>query len=358
MFLCPSFPLVNHPWPCTGSMSSISSTDIPFPVSLFHAKAGAGPCSRTQSQSAMRHPMQCHTSNSSASLLFRPLIPGPEAKSPAQPTLQPNHSTHQAQHRVGNRHTYYGSDIFVSWEATPSKSPPFNPLPNYSEEDTDINDLFSGPSDPSFAFTVIDNTPSHPRNPITLLKKYKPRDLAVLFESDDNCILSMPGASSCLSTMNSGDSLVTLVYPSMASSWPSHNGPPLIASHNYNLFNRNLDTYSHSEADDFIMHLLAGNTKPVYGKEDGSKWMPDTPIKKLKMMHFTIERPWQSVFASKIGLEEFDYFAPPPGRGGKKAAPGKKPRKSLPAAFPALSGADAECPTERKDTKYAGLGLG
>ena len=303
--------------------------------------------------------MQRHTSNSSASLFFGPSIPGPEAKSPAQPTLRPNHSTHRAQHKMGNRHTYCGNDVRASWEATPSKSPPFNPLPNYSEEDTDIDDFFSGPSDSSFAFTVIDSTPSRPRNPITFLpKKYKPRDSAVLFESDDDRIPSMPGASSSLSTMNSGDSLVTPVYPSMASGWPSRDGPPLVASHDYDLFNRDLDAYSRSEADDFIMRLLAGNTKPVHGKEDGSKRMPDTPVKKLKTTHFAVERPWQSAFTSKIGSEEFDYLAPPPGRGGKKAAPGKKPRKSLPAVFPALSGADAESPTERKDAKYAGLGLG
>ena len=86
--------------------------------------------------------------------------------------------------------------------------------------------------------------------------------------------------------------------------------------------------------------------------------MPDTPVKKLKTTRFAIERLWRSAFTSKISSEEFDYLAPPSGRGGKKAAPGKKPRKSLPAAFPAFSRADVESPVERKDAKYAGLGLG
>lgn len=261
---------------------------------------------------------------------------------------------------MGNRHTYSGNDIRASWEATPSKSPPFNPLPNYSEEDTDIDDFFSGPSDSSFAFTVVDSTPSRPRNPITFLpKKYKPRDSAVLFESDDDRIPSMPGASSSLSTINSGDGLITPVYPGQASGWPSRDGP-FVAGLDSDFFGRDPDAYSRSEADAFIMRLLTGNTKPAHGNEDGTKRMPDTPVKKMKTTHFVVERPWQSAFTRKIGSEEFDYLAPPPGRGGgKKTGPGKKPRKSLPAAFPTLSGgADADSPTDRKDTKYAGLGLG
>lgn len=355
-----AFPSVGHPRTRCGSTSSVSSTDIPSPVSLFRAQAGAGPRSRTQSQSAARRPVQRHTSNSSASLFFGPSIPGPEAKSPPRSTLRPKHTTHRTQVKMDNRHTYCGNDIYATWEATPSKSPPFNPLPNYSEEDTDIDDFFSGPSDSSFAFTVIDSTPSRPRNPITYLpKKYKPRDSAVLFESDDDRIPNMPGASSSLSTINSGDGLVTPVSPSQASGWLSRDGP-FVAGLDSDLFGRDPEAYVRSEADAFIMHLLKGNTKPAYGKEDGSKRMPDTPVKKLKTTHFAVERPWQSAFTRKIGSEEFDYLAPPPGRGGgKKTATGKKPRKSLPAAFPTLSsGGDADSPTERKDVKYAGLGLG
>ena len=281
-------------------------------------------------------------------------------KPPTRSTLRPNHSIHRTQVKMGNRHTHSGNDIRATWEATPSKSPPFNPLPNYSEEDTDIDDFFSGPPDSSFAFTVIDSTPSRPRNPITFLpKKYKPRDSAVLFESDDDRIPNMPGASSSLSTINSGDDLVTPVYPGQTSGWPSRDGP-LVAGLDNDLFSHDPDAYSRSEADAFIMRLLTGNTRPANGKEDGSKRMPDTPVKKLKTTHFAVERPWQSAFTHKIGSEEFDYLAPPPGRGGgKKTGPSKKPRKSLPAAFPPLSGgADADSPTERKDIKYAGLGLG
>lgn len=261
---------------------------------------------------------------------------------------------------MGNRHTYSGNNSHADWEATPSKSPPFNPLPNYREEDTDIDDFFNGPSDSSFVFAVIDSTPPRPRNPITFLpKKYKPRDSAVLFESDDDRIQSMPGASSSLSSINSGDGLITPVYPSQSSGWPSHDGPLVVGLDN-DLFSCDSDTYSRSEADAFIMRLLTGNTNPVHGKEDGTKRMPDTPVKKMKTTHFVVERPWQSAFTRKIGSEEFDHLAPPPGRGGgKKAGTSKVPRKSLPAVFPALSGAaDGESPTERKDIRYAGLGLG
>jgi mitosis inhibitor protein kinase SWE1 len=169
----------------------------------------------------------------------------------------------------------------------------------------------------------------------------------------------MPGASSSLSTINSGDGLITPVYPTHASGWPSREGP-LVAGLDNDLFGRDPDAYSRSEAEAFIMRLLTGNVIPAPGKEDGAKRMPDTPVKKMKTTHFAVERPWQSAFTRKIGSEEFDYLAPAPGRGGgKKTGPGKKPRKSLPAAFPTLSGgADADSPTERKDSKYAGLGLG
>lgn len=355
-----AFPTLGYTRPRHVSTSSVSSADIPSPVSLFRSQAGAGTRSRTQSQSTTRRPAQRHASNSSASLFFGPSIPSPEAKSPVRSTLRPNHPTHRTQTKKGNRHTYSGNDPRVGWEATPSKSPPFNLLPNCSEEDTDIDDFFSGPSESSFAFTVIDSTPSRPRNPITFLpKKYKPRDSAILFESDDDRIPSMPGASSSLSTINSGDGLITPAYPSQTSGWPSHGGP-LVAGLDNDLFCRDSDAYSRSEADAFIMRLLTGNPRPAQDKEDCTKRMPDTPVKKMKITHFVVERPWQSAFTRKIGSEEFDYLAPPPGRGGgKKTGPGKKPRKSLPAAFPTLSGGvDDESPPERKDTKYAGLGLG
>ena len=132
-----------------------SFLSIPLPCSGWYPR----PCSRTQSQSAVRRPLQRHTSNSSASLFFGPSIPASEAKSPTRSTLRPNHSAYRTQVKMGNRHTYSGNDIRATWEATPSKSPPFNPLPDHSEEDTGIDDFFSGPSDSSFAFTVIDSTP-------------------------------------------------------------------------------------------------------------------------------------------------------------------------------------------------------
>ena len=182
---------------------------------------------------------------------------------------------------MGSRHTYSGNDIRATWKVTPSKSPPFNPLPNHSGEGTDIDFFSSGPSDFSFVFTVIDSTPSRPRNPITSLPKYKPRDSTVSFESDDDRIPNVPGAPSSLSTINSGDTLITPVYPSPTSGWPSRDGH-LVTGFHPDLFSRDLDAYSRSEVDAFIMRLLTGNTKPVHGKEDGSRRMPDTPVKRLK----------------------------------------------------------------------------
>ena len=101
----------------------------------------------------------------------------------------------------------------------------------------------------------------------------------------------MPGASTSLTTINSGSGLVTPIYLAQTSGWPSYGGP-LVAGFDSDFFSRDPDVYSHSEADAFIMHLLTGNVKPAHGKEDDSKRMPDTPIKKLKTTHFAVERPW------------------------------------------------------------------
>jgi hypothetical protein len=100
---------------------------------------------------------------------------------------------------------------------------------------------------------VINNTPSHPQNPITFLaRQYKPQDSTVLFKSDDRQILNVPGASFSLSTINSGDQLVAPGHPSLESGWPLHNGP-LIASLNNNLVGHDLDVYSCPESDVFIV---------------------------------------------------------------------------------------------------------
>ena len=131
-----AFPLTGHSLPRHGSTSSVSSTDIPSPVSLSVLKLVLALASK-EPQFATRRPIQRHTSNSSASLSFKLSIPGPEAKPPARPALRQNHSIHLTQAKVGNRLTYSESDISASLEAQPLLNPP---LPNCSEEPTGIAD--------------------------------------------------------------------------------------------------------------------------------------------------------------------------------------------------------------------------
>ena len=100
----------------------------------------------------------------------------------------------------------------------------------------------------------------------------------------------MPGASTSLSSINSGDGLIMPVYPSQLSGWLSHHGP-LAAGLDNDIFGRDPDMYSRSEVDAFIMCLLAENIRSTHGKEDGTKRMPDTPVKKMKMTHFIVEWP-------------------------------------------------------------------
>ena len=119
-----AFPSVGHQRSRHGSISSISSTDIPPPVSPFHAQAGAGPRSRTQSQSTARRPVQRHTGNSSASLFFRPSDPGPE--SPTRPTLRPDHSAHQMRVKMGRM----GTPIPEMISLPAAKRHLLNPLPS------------------------------------------------------------------------------------------------------------------------------------------------------------------------------------------------------------------------------------
>jgi hypothetical protein len=152
--------------------------------------------------------------------------------------------------KMGNRHTYSGNDICATWEAIPSKS-----LPSilFQIAARKILILATPSADHQIPHlpSVIDSTPSHLLNPITFLpKKYKPQDSTVLFESDNDQIPNMPGASSSLSSINSGNGLITPVYPSLASGWLSRDNP-LIAGLDNNLFSRDPDAHPRSEADSF-----------------------------------------------------------------------------------------------------------
>jgi mitosis inhibitor protein kinase SWE1 len=234
--------------------------------------------------------------------------------------------------------------------------------------------LFEGPTESSFVFSITGGTPS-PRSQQgkegLLPSKYKPRDSGIVLSDDE----SMPARNSALSTSSSsiysdndnGDDLVTPgIVPGALSGWPRISGVDdahlhsFNQSHPYQYFNHDED-----DVDAFILRTLEAGGKP--SAAEGKK-PPGTPVKKLKS-HLGLDggRPWQSAVASKVGFS-FDGA-----EGGKGNGNRKKPRKSLPAAFPLplgkgnavtikTGGSDTEedeetiSPSSRK--QYKGLGLG
>lgn len=339
------------------SSVSSSGSDCASPIPAQRLQAGAGPRTRTQSQSAAR-PFNRHASNSSASLFFGPSIPDPRDRASDTASVRSSAEGPRARPQVA-RHSYAGSDYHPQWDTAPT--PPFA----YGENDAELDDFFA-PSDSSFACTIMDGTPNSRSRTLSdekLAKKYKPRDSGVSFDSDDKDYMPvMPTASTSVSTIYSGDEgIVTPISgPSQHSGWPTADNVTIInPDEDFMRMPAGASGSSLSagtDADGFIMQLLIGGKQP---KEHSSPKMPGTPVKKVKTTHFAVARPWASAFTSKIGSEEFNYLAPPPGKQGKA----KKPRKSLPAAFPMLMGSgggggDADSPTERKETKYSGLGLG
>lgn len=266
---------------------------------------------------------------------------------------------------------------------------------------------------------VMQGTPS-PRckfSPATskLEKKYRPRDSGiVLSEDESNSIgphvppdfvppaprhrytlgrsesvsLSMPTASTSVSTLGSGSSdqeLITPIFgPSMSSGWPHFASSSSTTS--------SLGVPDVNSVDAFILHTLMqaarrGEHAQLGGVEGGGGMRPPgTPQKRVKTAApFGGARLWQSAVASKIGFD----FGNDEGEEGNEEGGAKRqadkakakrykkaPRKSLPAAFPLLSkasrgrgrapGADDSdeefrqhdtSPTERKGA-YDGLGLG
>ena len=272
----------------------------------------------------------------------------------------------------------------------------------------------------SLTVNVTQSTPS-PRSkfaPIVckLEKKYRPRDSGVVLSEDESnnpgshavpdfvppaprqrytlgrsesVNLTVPRASTSVSTLGSGSSdqeLVTPIFgPSTSSCWPLLTSSSSAAS--------SLGTPDVASVDAFIMRTLMQAARrddhaPLGGNDVGGIIRPPgTPQKRVKTaMAFSGARPWQSAVASKIGFdfgndedeEDEDRGAKgPQGGGGKAAKRSKKaPRKSLPAAFPLLAKAsrgrgraagaeDSEeepgqqdgSPSERK-AAYDGLGLG
>lgn len=271
----------------------------------------------------------------------------------------------------------------------------------------------------SHTIKVMQGTPS-PRSkfsPATskLEKKYRPRDSGIVLSEDEiNSIgphvppdfvppaprhrytlgrsesvsLSMPTASTSVSTLGSGSSdqeLITPIFgPSMSSGWPHFASSSSTTS--------SLGVPDVNSVDAFILHTLMqaarrGEHTQLGGVEGGTGMRPPgTPQKRVKTAApFGGARLWQSAVASKIGFDfgndeggEENEEGDAKGQADKAKAKRlkKAPRKSLPAAFPLLSKAsrgrgralgaedsDEEfrqhdtSPTERK-AAYDGLGLG
>jgi len=271
----------------------------------------------------------------------------------------------------------------------------------------------------SHTIKVMQGTPS-PRSkfsPTTskLEKKYRPRDSGiVLSEDESNSIgphvppdfvppaprhrytlgrsesvsLSMPTASTSVSTLGSGSSdqeLITPIFgPSMSSGWPHFASSSSTTS--------SLGVPDVNSVDAFILHTLMqaarrGEHTQLGGVEGGGGMRPPgTPQKRVKTAApFGGARLWQSAVASKIGFDfgnDEDEEENEEGGAKRQADKAKAkrykkaPRKSLPAAFPLLSktsrgrgralgaeDSDEEfrqhdtSPTERKG-QYDGLGLG
>jgi mitosis inhibitor protein kinase SWE1 len=271
---------------------------------------------------------------------------------------------------------------------------------------------------PAVTVNVMQSTPS-PRSkfaPVSskLGKKYRPRDSGIVLSEDEShstgahaapdfvppaprhrytlgrsesVNLSMPPASTSVSTLGSGSSeqeLITpIIGPSTSSGWPLLTSSSSTAS--------SLGVPDVSSIDAFILHTLmqaarrGEHAQP--GGTDGGNGMrpPGTPQKRGKTAAiFSGPRLWQSAVASKIGFDfgndgdEDDNEGDAKGQHDKaKAKRTKKaPRKSLPAAFPLRSktsrgrghapgagdsdeefGQHDTSPTERK-ASYDGLGLG
>ncbi|KAF8894006.1 hypothetical protein BD779DRAFT_1435579 [Infundibulicybe gibba] len=325
-------------------------------------------------------------SASSATLFFGPAIP--EASGTSQRLRsRTNTGVSMAEptpirSKTSNRHSYsgpgFGNDSLKSWNTIQTRnmtpSPRSSPshalradLSSNSFQDDDEDMFFGdGPADSSFIFNLTEGTPSprSKKNVVTTLpKKYKPRDSGVVVSDDEDDVMSMsrtssgdflhviPRASTSASSIYSDgdDGLVTPgVGPEAGSGWP---GAVFVAGAD------DISHGGHIDVDAFIVRTLNAAAK---GPQEGTKKVPGTPVKRVKTTYLNGDRPWQSAVAAKVGIG-FDWD-------GKK---GKIPRKSLPAAFPALGASsgkslleqnsdsedEEDSPSTRKD-KYLGLGLG
>ncbi|EIW62905.1 uncharacterized protein TRAVEDRAFT_141457 [Trametes versicolor FP-101664 SS1] len=406
----------------TKSNSSTTSSESSSPRRRLHATASANPRARTESHTGRT--LNRLQSSSSATLFFGPAITRsttsvnkgsakrtsrapPTTNSPIPPLfLQPDTPSSQRP-KIVSRHSYAGSDVpSWAWESRSPAAVASSPPPAAgrkrleSDSSEDEADLFfnSGPADSSFAISLQNGgTPSPKKkqkreNLEPLPKKFRPRDSGVVLDDSDEDLdiplddatdfltAAMPRASTSVSTMgSSSDDLVTPGFaPSATSGWPSIN----IASHDDQHSHGSLGSHTGISrgVDAFILKtLVAGGSVSTRGDAE-PKRVPGTPVKKIKTAHLVggVQRPWQSAVAHKIGFKDFEDGSD---AGATGAGKGKKPRKSLPAAFPGLGRMreaksarkerqqlmgppvevdpdEAESPTLGRDGKYSGLGLG
>lgn len=359
------------------SHGSDTSSEAGSPVPRSRLTPGTLQRIRTQSQG--KGAMNRIASSSSATQFFGPRIPQPKSttkKPPRKPNVafgassvnRPRISTAALQAlsrsvgerpKVLNRHSYAGPDspATPAWRKTSHviSSPVSSPAPRKRpEESSDDEDLFfSGPPETSFSFTKDTPSPKKKQKretPSPIPKKFRPRDSGIgLYSSDEDgsgphlllddvFMPSMPQASTSVSTVNStsdDQALVTPISgPSPHSGWPG----------------TEVGLASDDSADGieaFILRTLTAGVTQTSQACNEPKRVPGTPVKKIKTAYLG-QRPWQSAVASKIGIPGFDDDLPP--KGGK--AKGKKPRKSLPAAFPILG---KENKTSRKGKTRGGL---
>ncbi|KAG2150895.1 hypothetical protein DEU56DRAFT_578874 [Suillus clintonianus] len=376
--------------------TSLVGSPSPVPRRRVTGSSGPNPFSsntpsRLNSQSQPRaRPFTRLASNSSATLFFGPSIPQSAqcSRTRTNSSVAATLDLHaQSRLSTSNRHSYAGPDSAgfsaapMPWTMrsgldTPSpNSSPLNDGPGTVYSD-DEDMLFDGPTETSFVFSITEGTPS-PRSQKgkegLLPSKYKPRDSGIVLSDDE----SMPARNSALSTSSSsiysdndnGDDLVTPgIVPGALSGWPRISGVDDAHLHSFNQSHQ-YQYFRHDEddVDAFILRTLEAGGKP--SAAEGKK-PPGTPVKKLKS-HFGLDggRPWQSAVASKVG---FSFDGAEGGKGNGNGN-GKKPRKSLPAAFPPplgkgnfgmikTGGSDTEeddeaiSPSSRK--QYKGLGLG
>ena len=276
----------------------------------------------------------------------------------------------------------------------------------------------STPVASSLTVNVTQSTPS-PRSKVALVtskleKKYRPRDSGIVLSEDESnsmgphvmpdfvppaprhrytlgrsesVNLSMPRASTSVSTLGSGSSdqeLVTPIFgPSTSSGWPHLTSSSSNAS--------SLGVPDVNSVDAFILRTLLqaarrGEHAHLGSSDRGGMRPPGTPQKRTKTAIAPDgARLWQSAAACKIGFDfgndgdeddNEDGSVKGQADNGRPKRNKKAPRKSLPAAFPLLSktgrrrgrppGAEdsdkelgqPDASTSGRKASYDGLGLG